>query len=196
MKTKLIGLTGYKGSGKDTVGEILCTDFNFERFAFADKLRQVCREVYGIEMKYFTDTILKEQTLEKFGMSPREILIHVGQSMREINPNVWCDFAMNVIDQIEEFVDTLWNGDRESDGYVITDVRHYNELEAILERGGVVVRVVREGCELGNDLPHTGFPDRDLIEIYNDGTIEDLKEKIKFLVDSLDYPEEVINGNH
>ena len=56
--------------------------------------------------------------------------------------------------------------------HVISDVRFPNEAKAILDAGGVVLRVTRPGTELGNDIPTSGLYEDypTLPTIANDGT--------------------------
>src|SRR6516165_2411699 len=44
----LIGLTGLKGVGKDTVAAILVKDYNYERRAFADPLKKSVAALFDI----------------------------------------------------------------------------------------------------------------------------------------------------
>lgn len=46
----IIGITGYAGSGKDTVANILCKEHGFVKVAFADPLKRICKDVFD-----FTD---------------------------------------------------------------------------------------------------------------------------------------------
>ena len=44
----IIGLAGYAGAGKDTVGNILIEKHNFRRIAFADKIRSFIYDINPI----------------------------------------------------------------------------------------------------------------------------------------------------
>lgn len=72
--------------------------------------------------------------------------------------------------------------------WIITDTRFPNELEAVKQREGITIRVIRvypglrEEIEKGNILhpSETALDDATFdYEIVNDGTIEDLVEKVK-----------------
>ena len=43
----IIGLTGYKGSGKDTAASHLVEKYGFTRVAFADKLKKSAAACFG-----------------------------------------------------------------------------------------------------------------------------------------------------
>jgi len=169
----IVGLTGYKGSGKDTVADHL-VEYGFVRWSFADKLREVCSDVFNIPMNYFTDRDLKEKKIEKFNMSPREILIHIGTNgFRHVSDSVWCDY---VIDGIKE---------EPEKSHVITDIRFPNEYHAVKNIGGHVFRTERDGCELGNDIPTSGLYNcgcDDIITIDNNFTIDDLHVRTNYQI--------------
>jgi len=170
---KLIGITGYKGSGKDTIAEYLVREKGFKTISFADKLRDVCSDVFNLDMDYFTDTQLKEQSLEQYpGWTPRGILIQIGTpGFRTICNDVWINYAMRTIDQ---HPNTKW---------VIPDIRFANEASHILDKNGKLLRVERDGCKLGNDLPETGlykdYPD--LLTIRNNEDKKSLYRMLDFL---------------
>ncbi len=47
-KLRLIALLGKAGAGKDLAGSILCEDGRGQTLAFADKLKQICMEMFGL----------------------------------------------------------------------------------------------------------------------------------------------------
>jgi hypothetical protein len=68
--------------------------------------------------------------------------------------------------------------------WIITDMRFPNEMEAVKERKGITIRVTRDNGTRAIDVnPHeseTALDDATFdYEIANDGTIEDLIEKVK-----------------
>lgn len=170
----LIGLTGYKRCGKDTVANILAQEHGFQKVSFADPLRDLCASMFELPMQMFVEDELKDTPLPGFGKSPREILIHIGQSMRQIDPDVWARQGIKKACSIRNHV-------------VIPDVRFPNEANYIIERGGVLLRIERSGCELGNDIPTTGlyeeFPQ--LPTIQNDGSIDDLRTTVAHFIERL-----------
>lgn len=64
--------------------------------------------------------------------------------------------------------------------WIITDMRFENELKAVVDKGGITIKVVRPGTVVGNhpsEVALDGFIMH--YEIVNDGTIEDLVEKVR-----------------
>jgi len=61
---RVVLLSGYSGSGKDTVGKMMCEDYGFKRFAFADRLKDYCNIKYDIDIN--DDTKNNYRTLLNF----------------------------------------------------------------------------------------------------------------------------------
>ena len=211
----IIGINGKIGSGKDTIGEIiqkLCLTNKggeFEIKKFAGKLKQTASLLTGIDIEMFEDQEFKKTELgedwnyypvigyghhnvpvygqDEQAMLVREFLQKLGtEAMRDgLHTNVWINalFADYRGPKMSEYNPSNW---------IITDMRFPNEMEAIEERKGITIRVVRPH---GYTNPHTGeYKEMPLsyhtsesalddakfdYEIINDGSIEDLVEKVK-----------------
>ena len=211
----IIGVSGRIGSGKDTVGEIiqkLCLTNNgpkFEIKKYAGKLKQIASLLTGIPVEDFEDQEFKKSYLgAEWGtvksnplnavpvfadvsfnelMSVRELLQKLGtEAIRDgLHPNAWVNALMCEYKRpkMSEYNPSNW---------IITDMRFPNEMEAVVERKGLTIRVVRPH---GYTNPHTGeYKEMPLsyhtsetalddakfnYEIINDGSIEDLIEKVR-----------------
>ena len=82
----IIGLAGFKRTGKDTFASYFPS--NFTRMAFAEPLKQAAAIIYDVSPEAFSDD-LKDATNEKWGIAHRDMLINVGQKMREVGPDHW-----------------------------------------------------------------------------------------------------------
>ena len=202
----IIGVNGKIGSGKDTVGKIIQylttneavkkittleewldsddlngRDFNWKIKKFAGKLKTVASLLTGTPIEKFEDQEFKQKHMGlQWKMTYREFLQKLGtEAMRDgLHTNVW----VNAL-----FADYK----PESTGYnylypqwVITDMRFPNEMEAVEEREGLTIRVVRNNGTRAIDInPHaseTALDDAEFdYEIINDGTLEDLVEKVR-----------------
>lgn len=138
----IVAFTGLKGTGKDTAASLLIEEQGFVKIAFADCLRVVAAEVFGLTMEEMTDRDLKEKTLDRYPhMSPRQILQKIGtECFRDNFPGVWIN-AWKV----------KWEAMGEPD-VVVTDMRFPDELALMVELGAMVVKIDRAGFE--NDDPH------------------------------------------
>ena len=201
----LIGINGKIGSGKDTVGKIiqhLTSNWFDEEFVdthmldirssweikkFAGKLKQIASLLSGIPVKRFEDQEFKQKQMsEGWGMTYREFLQKLGtEAMRNgLHTNVWVNalFAnYNAIGYKYKDCDyKVIQGKWEYPNWIITDLRFPNEIEAIVERKGITIRVNRPGISL---LDHPSETSLDTAEfdytIVNDSTIEDLVIKVR-----------------
>lgn len=126
----IIGLHGKAGSGKDAIANAIClANSNYERFAFADPIRQACNVMFGWSTDKLKDFEFKESVDPVFNVTPREVMQLLGTEFgRSINPDLWVLILTNKIKDLHDVV--------------ITDVRFENEAEAIRELGGVIIHVV------------------------------------------------------
>lgn len=134
---KLIGISGVKGSGKDTFAQII----NEERIKegkepyrvmkFANALKTIASYILDIDVIRFEDPVFKTTSLgpEWKGMTIREFLQKLGTEVgRNINEDIW--------------VNILFNKKMEDEFVIITDVRFENEASEIINRGGMIVNIV------------------------------------------------------
>ena len=132
----IIGLCGRKGCGKSTVADLIVKNFKFSKASFATPIKDMLMAM-GLTEEEIWDPELKEKKIERFGKSPREMLQLLGTEFgRElIADDVW--------------VRALEHRIKDADRVIIDDVRFPNEAEMIRGNGGVIVRVVRAGQEMG-----------------------------------------------
>lgn len=55
----IIAITGYAGSGKDTIGEYIQQKYNYKRFAFADMIKRLCSVTFNNDEEYYHNQDLK-----------------------------------------------------------------------------------------------------------------------------------------
>jgi hypothetical protein len=141
----IIGLVGFIGSGKGTVGDIL-EQRGFEKDSFARPLKDACASIFGWPRAYLEgDSEVSRKWREdpdkfwseKFGFSfsPRTALQWMGtEAGRNVfHPDIWVISLLNR---------------SAGKNVVVTDVRFRNEVDHIQKSGGLVVRVIR-----GSDPP-------------------------------------------
>ena len=122
----IIGISGKQGAGKDYVADAIIRNMmpDAKKVSFADKLKKTAAFMLDEdESKLYTQE--GKQAHNWTGMSNRQFLQEFGSKVREIYPMFWVEAAM-----------------RQGDGdVIIPDVRYKNEMVAIKEAGGYVVRV-------------------------------------------------------
>jgi len=127
---RLIGLSGHIGSGKTTLARYLTERYpDVERHAFAENLRVVLAVLTGVPVKRTRSADDKERVPEGWGATVGQLLQRVGSAVRQgVNWDAW------VLSLFAQFDPTRHR-------WVVEDVRHVNEAEAVRQRGGVLIRL-------------------------------------------------------
>lgn len=147
----VIGLCGYKGSGKSVVAKYLEENHGFKRVNFKDGLVAEMRERFP--------TLLKEIAYSASMLQQYET--GIGESltvddMFELKPplmrTLMQEYGTEVrrADKDSYWVDKWLEKVKEVGGNIVTDdVRFFNELSAITEQEGVLIRVKRDDIITG-----------------------------------------------
>jgi hypothetical protein len=140
----IIGVCGLIGAGKDTIADYLVNVHEYRRESFANSLKDAVAQVFGwdrtmIEGRTKAAREWREQVdtwwAERLNMpdlTPRYILQHWGTNVlrQHFHDDIWIASLENKIRNSQ-------------DNIVISDCRFPNEIKAIKQSGGVVVRVQR-----------------------------------------------------
>lgn len=175
---KIYGITGKKGHGKDTLAKFICEkNKTFVVLHFADSLKKMCCDIFGLSHEQLNDSVLKEQLLEKHidmdlflplmksytgleiiarsltAKTPREVLQFFGtEYVRKIQDDYW---IQKTISQINRHQNCL-----------IADLRFLNEFSALKNINATIIKVLRI------DAPHQ--PDSHVSELEIDKIDPDL----------------------
>jgi len=204
----LLGISGKARSGKDTFAEMLGRELSkqtgkaYVLMAYAHELKtRVQRDfdlsyeqLWGDEKEVEDKRYKKPEPhqgvavtyddgrgLPPWYWTPREILQNYGQFFRTIDYDFWVKELFNTIEE------------REYKNVIITDLRHVNEVNVVVDRGGYHIRVEREDKDSVHNEQHiseTALDGGHKIDfnVKNYGTLEDLKNSVKtvvrFLIDS------------
>ena len=186
----IIGISGKAGSGKDTAAKMLEVlyanpDISYEDFAnkryknfadiqivhFADALKETAQVLFRLGEWETNTQEGKKTTINWIGKTVRELLQGIGQGLRDaIDPNLW--------------VKILFANTEDWSNYIIADVRQPNEVKAIKERNGILLRIDRKGAGAGNHSSEIALDDYKEwdVHIENNGSIEDLFEAMKIFI--------------
>lgn len=201
----IIGIVGFIGSGKGTVGAHLVKNHDFVATSFAKTLKDATAAVFNwprdlLEGDTPESREWRERTdpwwSKKFGrpITPRWVLQYIGTDVMRMhfNSNIW---IWSVEKQIIESGNNI----------VITDVRFQNEINLIKDLGGKIIWVRKEKlpdwyelARLANDTKSLEAPaaNDEIVKmgihpsewawvgcevdytIYNDGTLDDLYRSV------------------
>lgn len=130
----LIGVVGKKFSGKDTMSNYLRAKYSFLTYAYALPLKQTCKTLFLLSEDQMNDPELKEHIDTRWNKTPRELLQFLGTDImrNQFDKNFWIKYFNS------------WYENNKTRRIVVSDCRFQNEVDAILDKGGVVVKVVRK----------------------------------------------------
>ena len=185
----IIGISGKALSGKDTSANMLkrlymYPETTYKFYAnnlkdrkiyapvviahFADVLKETAKVMCNLDDWDVNDQDGKRQTIKWLGITVRELLQKLGTCIRQGIDN---EFWIKSLYAENEYVENI----------IIADVRFPEEVKSIKDRGGIVLRLVRDGAGAGNHISETAlddYTDWDYV-IENNGTLEDLFEKLR-----------------
>ncbi|WP_372407242.1 hypothetical protein [Streptomyces luteireticuli] len=181
--THIIGLAGAARSGKDTAALAL-VETGWQRKAFADAVREF---LYGMNPWLPEDPIdgsyLLAEEVDRYGWEQvkkdhpvvREYLQRCGTEAgrRVLGEDVWVNALVRDYE--------TWDQPT-----VITDVRFPNEAEAIKQRGGLVVQIVRPGQALidrSDHISENALADWEFDATILNTSVEGLRASIKALTE-------------
>lgn len=174
----MIGVSGIARSGKDTIGGYLVAHYGYQQLSFAEPLRKFVCELTGIPRAELDD--VKERMVDWLGKSPRQMLQTLGTEWGRmlVNENVWVLVGMD--EARRSYV-------RTGKPAVFTDVRFENEADAIRQRGGRIIHVIRpDALAVSGHVSEAGVPrhERDIL-IVNDGSLADLYAAVDTAMESV-----------
>lgn len=214
----IVGLVGFIGAGKGTVGDLLRLH-GYKQASFAGALKDTASQMFGWDR-----TLLEGDTDES-------------RNFREQKDDFWSkrfgyDFSPRLALQLlgteagrNVFHEDIWiyaleNRIRNHRNVVVTDTRFPNEIEFIRSKGGVIVEVKRgerpewyeTALKENTDLKYLGKMNEKYSDIHvsewawigkhvdytieNDGTFDDLKLKVVNLLTEIEKSDNISMLNY
>jgi hypothetical protein len=163
-RTMKYGITGRKGSGKDTLAKLIVeANPNYKVTHFAGLLKRLSGEIFGLTEAQLHDPVAKESLLDRLiyldeyvpAMSKATGLNikpcgKVAEKPRHVLQYFGSDYVRSVDDRY--WINELCKEIREEKNVLIPDTRFLNEDDAIREEGGQVIKVVRIDANDSGDL--------------------------------------------
>jgi hypothetical protein len=203
----LIGLAAQKLNGKNVLGDIiskLIPNKKVKQIAFADEIKDSFCQLFDVTREFIEEWKENPEIPPGFSMTIRKALQFIGDGFKSVKSSVWIDQAFNRINS-EHWWTII---------HVITDARYLEEINKIKVEHGMTILLYRPGFLNNTNHPSeaqlvpilkwfmnkpegyttnfdfTNAPEgASLVDLYllNDGTIEDLSQKvIKYIVPRLE----------
>lgn len=179
---RLIGIHGFKGSGKDTVANMIAARVReVEGYLcpithYADRLKRAAASLFDLDLNLFYDEVMKEAT--QHGLCYKTTIRKIMTDMHDaLVPMFGPDLFVHPVRQEWQ----RWLG---SGVFIIADVRYDGrETDWIRQAGGLLVHVRRPGVGPSAHSSEAGVAalPGDLI-INNDGPLDDLKCQVERLL--------------
>lgn len=178
----IVGLGHRKYTGKNTVASLIqktiCNTHpgvSVQIGSFAAKLKDICHQLYAWDG-------MKDAThYEQYPNEKNMLLPIIGKTVRQIWIEMGTDAVRNHVYDLT-WVKCALYPKPEPDVLLLPDLRFKNELKAICDRDGIIVKVQRDMIIETNDVADVDL--KDFVDwqfvIKNNGSIDDLKKDISF----------------
>lgn len=140
LRSRIICISGWKGSGKDTIANYLEMYYGYTKLSFAAMLKDMVSQTYSIPRAWFDDREFKDRALVEYPVistdafsekihsmlkaeltsgywTPRALCILEGSIKRSVNSSFWIRRVMDVVRAIP------------TGKYVISDMRYKSEAD-------------------------------------------------------------------
>jgi hypothetical protein len=207
----IIGFIGQNRVGKDTCADFFSElahndNINFTRLALADPIKDIARLMFNFTEDQLYGP-LKDIIDPQYGIKPRDFFQKFGTEIMQFD-------IYNYLPQLESHIpkrsfwiqnlikkmDRVNKETNQSSHFLITDVRGNNEASRLAEIGAILIKIIKLQSNPGHSVipmhsTHSSHitqieVDQILNEyitytIINDGTLDDLKEKIKNIYEQI-----------
>lgn len=126
-----ICISGQMRSGKNLAGSYICENFGFKEASFARPVKDIFCNAFGVDMDFVEKWKVIDSNPPSFTKNVRQSLQFIGDGFRQIQPDIWVDYAF------------LHNSKKTC----FTDGRYINELSRIKAEGGINILLRRPGYE-------------------------------------------------
>ena len=123
----------YPGAGKTTATEYLQNSFGYEEISFADQLKHIVSQTFGLLGVHDAEENKDEPIPSLDGATFRDFLIAFGNAGRAVYPNIRVDIIRALV------------GTKSMFSWAIDDLRFPNEYTMLREEGAKIIRITVPG---------------------------------------------------
>lgn len=187
----IIGITGRKYSGKDTLATMFNMHFNFVTYAFADPIKEAAKAIFLFDNGQLY-TVRKDEIDERWGIKPRDVFQHLGTEWAQYSfPEAFPYFKEKISRNLWTTRFKIWYEKEIKKNsltkVVVTDVRFKHEHETIKELNGYIVKIERpdlDECDFHESETTIDSLDYDYLVI-NDSSIGKLQDEAFKIFDNI-----------
>ena len=178
----IIGIVGRIRSGKTTIAKLIAEKYGFTIRPMAQPLKAAARMIFDWTDEHVNGK-LKDEIDERFGISPRQVLQHLGTEWSQFGLcKAFPEFAKITGRKVWAKNFALEYEKRKPINMIVDDIRFQHEIDGVrkVEPLSIILRVVRP--ELDYSDGHASEEQKDLkvdTIIYNDSDILTLTKKVE-----------------
>lgn len=173
----IVGISGYKGSGKDTFADLLVKNYEYQKLSFAAKLKESASKLLNVDQILFEDW-----------KNDKDVVVTISKFHKTVNrskPITFREFLQRYGTEAHRdvFGEDFWVNEAlkgvATGNYVLPDCRFENEAKRIKSLDGVIVRINRyeqtDDGHASEQLFHNWLVD---YWVDNTGNLEDLEREV------------------
>lgn len=142
-------------SGKNVTGDYISDALGIKTASFAKPVKEIFCNTFGVDIEFVEKWKVIDAPPPGFKMSVRQGLQFIGDGFRQINPDVWINYAFQ-------------NNSHDS---CYTDGRYINELARVKKEGGQNILLYRPS-HVNNDANESEAQIKRLVDSFLDKSIE------------------------
>lgn len=127
----VVGLVGRARVGKDTIARHLVETQEYTLHRLARPIKEACMALYGWSPETL-ESAAKDVVDPVWGLTPRDAMVHLTHTLQD---------KMGPLFFARRLFESLPSGAR----VVIPDVRYKHDIDEIHRRGGVTIKITRQG---------------------------------------------------
>lgn len=190
MSLRIVALTGPKGSGKDTVGQLIekmYPSFNPRTIAFADPIKKEIQHLFDLDPEnnkqyddfkrtdvhyWVPNTITRDMVMRN--VPGRHVVREIGMLMRRYDDK---QFTQYVVNEIRYKPTDLW---------IVTDLRFDNEYSMLKGLGAKIIKIIRPQYQYDGHITERAFDDHLVDKILmNDGDLDYLQQRVQYIMSDI-----------